>query len=43
MRNEPRRAKIEVQTVSLMVRPDADLKYRECNIFEKVLAAKPIE
>jgi hypothetical protein len=43
MRDEPRSAKTEVQIVSLMVRPDADLKYCECNIFEKVLAAKPIE
>jgi hypothetical protein len=43
MRDKPRSAKTEVQIVCLMVRPDADLKYRECNIFEKVLAAKPIE
>jgi hypothetical protein len=43
MRNQPRRAKTEVQIFALMVRPDADLEYRECNIFEKMLAAKPIE
>jgi hypothetical protein len=43
MRDKPRSAKTEVQIVSLVVRPDAHLKDRECNIFEKMLAAKPIE